>query len=48
MALGVNVRGGFEGGLEGLKIRGTGGVEGPSAGWEPLASSGVGCDKDGV
>lgn len=31
LALDVNVRGGFEGGLEGLKIREAGGVEGPSA-----------------
>lgn len=31
MALGVNVRGGFEGGLVGLKMRETGGVEGSSA-----------------
>lgn len=32
VALGVTVRGGFEGGFESLKIRETGGVEGPSAG----------------
>lgn len=31
LALGVSVRGGFEGGYEGLKIRETGEVEGPLA-----------------